>query len=63
MGIILRELKEDLDFLRNFANINGGNEIGQRLHKILDYVDKNLKSDAIKELKSKSSSVSFWGSQ
>ena len=45
MNLPLRELKEDIDFLRNFSMINSGNEIGQKLNMVLDYAEKQLSQE------------------
>ena len=45
MNLRLRELKEDLNFLRNFSMINATNEIGQKLSLLLDYAEEKLNNE------------------
>lgn len=53
MNIFFRELLDDIENLRNFAIINSGNEIGQRLNKLLDYASNCLTEEKRKEDKKK----------
>lgn len=38
----IRELKEDIKSLRYFAMVNSNNDIGKKLNKILDFLEKKL---------------------
>lgn len=47
LNLPLRELKEDIIFLRNFSSVNSNNEIGKKINNILDYCENKIKEENI----------------
>ncbi len=40
-----KELREDIEYLKNFANINSNSDIGKKLHVILDKLGEFLNKE------------------
>jgi hypothetical protein len=49
MKLELRELLQDIENLRRFAEPNRGNEIGQQLFRVLDFAMSKLNEEREKE--------------
>ncbi len=50
MKLELRELRDNVTFLRNVALVNSTNEIGKHLSIVLDFVDAKIVEEQLKDI-------------
>jgi hypothetical protein len=51
VNLLLRELQDDINDLRQFVNINSNNEIGQRVGRVMEFAELKLKEERERELR------------